>query len=758
MKGLTCVSRGVLGWAAALAICAASIAPAHAQESSTDLPEVIVDAQSASSAPATAAPAATAQSSPSSAFEPSEAKPTEKATGPVDGIVATRSATGTKTDTPILEIPQTVNVVTKDEIELRGAQNVSEALRYTPGIRVEEEGASETRRDNIISRGFLAPQFLDGLPVVGTPFELGVGQIESYGLERIEVLKGPASSLFGRSAPGGLVNMVSKRPTDEAIREMSFQAGSFERVQGAFDFSGRSNDDGTVLFRLTGLAQDSGTQVDFQSDDRLYIAPSLTFRPSSDTTLTVLAMYQWDDVSPFVQAPLYGSYFRHASGRTVPLSRNYGEPGYEGYEREHYSAGYILDHRFSEAVSFHQALRYARVDEDARLVGSLGMLDENATELDRFASVYAATTEGLSIDNSLEFKFATGLVDHKLITGFDYSWSSLVDRSGVNYSVAWGGDVPSIDIFNPIYGAAFTRPALGPASHNVQEQYGLYAQDQIAIDNWILTLGGRYDWAPSRSDYEGTFPEKNDDEAFTGRAGLTYLFANGFAPYVSYSESFQPLAGRDANGSAFKPTTGTQYEAGVKYEPRGFPGLITASVFDITQQNVLTPDPNDPLGWDYVQAGEVTVRGFELEGKAEVARGLDVFGGYAYLDAEITKSTTAGEIGNRFAKVPRHQASFGFFYKMPGHSFAPGLGFGGGVRHIGNSFSDNANIYAIDNVTLFDASLSYDFGAVVPDMEGVTLHINATNLFDEEYFAQAGDYGAIFGNRRTVHAKMKYAW
>lgn len=678
----------------------------------------------------------------------------ETATSPVNGYVATRSATGTKTDLALLETPQAINVVTADEIAARGAQNLGQALRYTPGIASQMEGGSEGRRDSVYTRGFYAAQYVDGLPVAGGVFGYGVTQIEPYGLERVDVLKGPASVLFGRNAPGGLVNGVSKRPTSEPYREVAFSAGSFDRVQGAFDVSDALGD--SVRFRVAGLTRDSGTELGESKDDRDFIAPSLSWTPREGTRLTLLATYQKDEANSFQQAPAEGSYFPNPLGE-VDGNRYWGVPDYDRYKREFWSVGYEFEHRFNEHVQIRQNLRVAEVKDDMRWVGPWALIDYQW--LERYAMAYKSTSKVVAVDTQAVFDFETGALDHQLLAGLDHVRHTLRDGSYSDPSMdppSWGGTLPLVDIFNPDLDAEITPGEWGDGYDQVQRQRGVYVQDRIRLGNWIALLGLRHDRAEGRSSYFPDPPESTSDDELTTRIALTYVFDSGVAPYLSYSESFSPTAGRDVEGKPFEPTTGTQYEFGVKYQPDGVDAFVSAAAFEITQQNVLTPDPFDPFA--QVQTGEARVRGIELEGKANPLPGLDLVASYAYLDSEVTESSTEAELGEPLPWVSRRQGSVWAAYTLQRGSIAPGLGFGIGARYTSRYYSNLGGAYPIDALTLYDASISYDFGLALASLRGLTLNVAVQNLSDKEYLVSGSDWAGNYGQGRTVYGTLAYRW
>jgi len=677
----------------------------------------------------------------------------EKADGPVKGYTATRSATGIKSDVPIREIPQSVNVVTSDQMNDQGAQSMGEALRYTPGVSVENFGALSQTDAYTRVRGFRTDLYLDGtrLPIRGD----GAASyaMEPWGLERIEVLKGPASSLYGASGPGGMINMVSKRPRADMQSEVQLQTGSYNRYQGAFDVGGAIIDDESALFRITGLMRDSDTQVDYAEDNRRFIAPSFTWKPGENTSFTLLGQYS-DEKSnwPFFNLmPPSGTFLSNPNGQ-IPRSRNTGEPGYDRLDRYQYAVGYEVEHRFADNLSVRQNLRYGEVKSDVNAVANVFgffFTADNRT-IARVPIAALDKAEALTIDNRLEAKFGTGILEHNAIVGLDF-------RDEDSFRDFRQGAISFLDIYNPVYGAPIATPTTIAALNSTDErQIGVYAQDQIRLDGWLLSLSGRYDWVNSKihNQITNVRTEQKDAEA-TGRAGLAYVFENGLTPYASVATSFQPVSGLDAAGRPFNPSTGIQYEAGIKYQPPGSQSLFTAAVFDLTQQNVVTADA---FGFSR-QTGEIRVRGLELEAKTQLTESWSLLASYAYLDAEVTKSQRAAELHRRPAETPDHQASLWTQYQFL-DGLMNGLTVGAGVRYVGQS-EDDSHTLQLPNYTLFDARLAYALGGLSPTLDGATLSVNGTNLTDKYY--ATGCFGTFatacaLGPGRMITATLGYRW
>jgi len=683
----------------------------------------------------------------------------ENGWGSVKGLVAQNTVTGSKTDTPIIEIPQSISVVTADQIRQQGAQTVSEALRYTPGVDSEAFGY-DARFNHFTIRGFQVDkyQYVDGMKFPAGNY--AIPRIETYGLERVEVLRGPTSGLYGQNVPGGMINLISKRPTEETIREVQVGTGYPALGQGAFDFSGPANVEKTVLYRFVGAGSFGDTQIDHTTDKRLYFAPSVTFKPTEDTKLTILSHIQRDNVEGWSGTflPMQGTLLPNPNGK-IPSSRFVGEPGYDHYRRDQNAIGYEFEHRFTDALLFRSSARYADVNVDAPNVYPNGLRADLRT-LDRDTLRFRDYVRNATTDNNVTAKFNLGPISHTVLAGLDYQWTRDRDRFD-----GPAGATPPLDIFNPVYGA--TLPGLTPVTDNdiEQQQLGIYLQDQIRLSNWLLTLGGREDWARGRITnmmVPNSAPTTTENQAFTGRAGLSYLFENGVAPYVSYSTSFEPTVGATYEGKLFVPTTGQQYEAGVKYQPPGSRMLFTAAGYQLTQQNVLTPDirPGAPP-YSQIQQGEIRVRGAELEAKMQAWSGWDLIGSYTFADAVITKSNSdvnGVPIEGKFVtSIPRHQAALWAKYTVDSGPLT-GLGLGAGVRYRSSIWADDLNQIGVPAVTLVDASLSYDLGKANPQWTGMTLNLNASNLLGKDYVANC-QYGVCYyGLSRTVTARLTYRW
>ncbi len=698
----------------------------------------------------------------------------ERAWGPARGYVAQRSATGTKTDTPLIETPQSISVVTRQQIEAQGAQTLNQALRYTSAVIPETRGATATRLDQMTVRGFSPAQYLDGLRLPGSRDALP--QVDMFRLERIEVLKGPSSVLYGQAPPGGIVAMVSKQPTAARFNEITLQGGTYEDFRGTLDLSGPIDAEGKYRYRLLGSVRDADGQVKHTRERRIFVSPSFAWRPDENTTLTIFGHYQRDPhAGSYGSVPAWGSALRNPLGR-IPTNFYDGEARFEKSDREQASIGYAFEHRFDNTWTVWQNFRYIHSNGHYRSLYNASRLNADMRTLWLSAITTKVDIDAVALDNQAQARFTTGPLSHTLLFGLDYRWQGTDTLSGSAANVA------RIDLFTPSYGKPIATPAFTSDQWQTDRQIGLYLQDQIKFDRWVLLLGGRYDWIKTRSRTKtiatgATSRSGLDDSAFSGRAGLVYLFDSGFAPYVSYTQSFEPQSGFGFGGKPFDPTRGRQYEVGLKYQPPGINSFITLSMFDLVRTNVLTTDP-DPThicgtGRCQMTAGEVRSRGVEIEGKASLADGLNVTASYAYLDNKTTKSNSTTLIDTTIVGVPtvtvplkgkvptgipRHTASLWVDYTVQDGRFA-GWGLGGGMRYVGTSWGDSANTFKVSDYVLFDASVSYDFGQLGPRLQGLKATLNVTNLFDKKYVGSCLSYAwCWYGYRRTAIASLRYQW
>jgi iron complex outermembrane receptor protein len=683
----------------------------------------------------------------------------ESAWGPADGYLATRTAAGTKTDTPIVEAPRSMSVITRQQLDERQVLNLNDALRYTAGVQSSGYGA-DSRADWLRVRGFDPTQFLDGLPLPKGSF--ANPKVEPWNLERITVLRGPASSVYGQTPPGGMLDMISRRPQAESAQQIEVQAGSNEHKQINFDSTGKIDDEGRFLYRVSGVVRDSNAPVDHIPDKRYNLAPSLTWNIDDDTRLTFISQYTRDDTGITGQfLPLQGT---QLAGSTISHHKNLGEPDWDFYDRTYYALGYAFEHRLNDVWQFRQNLRYTKSDLSFQAVNvaTFNTVDADGN-VNRESGIVNEDISQFAVDNNFQADFQTGAISHTLLLGLDHQ------RSNTNYQWLYGGsylydaggnvignNVPPINVNNPVHGQDMSNVSYFALQDYSQKtrQTGLYVQDQMALDNWRLTLGGREDWVHTGTTFHalGDATSTQRDAAFTGNVGLSYVFDNGVTPYISYTESFQPSTGASASAvQSFKPTNGRQYEVGVKYQPVGSKTLLTAAVYDLRQDNVKVTE-----GSLNRQVGELQVRGLELEATTEVTDNLKLVGSYTYTDTKILKGLPA-EVGNRMALIPRNQATLWSDYTWHA-GLLDGFGVGAGVRYVGDTYGNttNTDVAHVPSYTVYDAAVHYDLGRANNSLKGVTLAVEAKNLLNKDYLSNCDGYWCYYGDERNVVASVNY--
>ncbi|WQN26941.1 TonB-dependent siderophore receptor [Stutzerimonas stutzeri] len=671
------------------------------------------------------------------------------------GYRAIQSATASKTNTSVLEIPRSISVVTRRRMDDQKSQTLTEVLGYVPGIFAPPFAAGDGQAgDLFFIRGFNATDYgygllRDGLRVQGNRYDT---TSEPFGLERVEVFRGPTSILYGENAPGGVVNLVSKRPTVDSRGEVQLSYGTHDRRQLGVDVSGPLNEGGSVLGRMVVLGRKSDTQVDHQPDDRLYLAPSLTLNFDDANALTLLGTYQRDRTLIELGYPAAGTLLRHPNGKIDP-STLLGNPDWDDFERETWTLGYEYSHRFNESWQFRQNSRYMQSRIDRREMWP-GNLDNAGFGTNVINTAYDRENRSIaySLDNQVEGNFKLAEVDNTLLVG------ASLDRTSFNqnWNAGFGGIV---NVFDPVYtGSPVTSTAVQNALLE-QRLYGLYTQLQSRIDNWVFLLGGRYDRVNSSyRNKAGTLNAPADldywDGQFTWQAGLMYQFDNGVSPYLSYSTAYNPTQQVSSTSGPLDPTTSEQYEAGVKYEPKGWNTTVSASIYDLRKKD---DSLYDSVVGDYRNIGRSRAKGVELEVSSDLTDNFNLTSAYTYTDSRITKDAPGSLLEDRqITGVPRNQASIWATYRFLDGGLK-GLRIGGGARHFDSTFAyTSPALYGkldTGDVTLVDAALGYSIN------EQWSAELNARNVLDKEYVAGCNNAGRCYwGEERTLLATLTYDW
>ena len=666
------------------------------------------------------------------------------ATAPVDGYSAERTRSATKTDAPLAETPQAVSVIGSDQIDAQGARDLRQVMRYVSGVVPELRGNVASRYDQLTLRGFQPDLYLDGLKQLS--YFYTIPKTDPFLLERVEVVKGPASVLYGQTPPGGLINLVSKRPVEDQENRFYLETGNDSRLGAGFDIGGALDEDGDALYRVvaTGSRRD-GPQETVETSN-FSIAPSLRLRLSEDTEFTLLGKYRNDpDSGSYGALPYRGTVDPLGDGSKLDRDFYDGDENFESFDRKTVQLGYEFSHWFNDSLEFRQNFRFRDAEVDYRSVYGAGLVDDET--LARGTAASQESVNGILVDNQLLGYADTGPVEHTLLAGFDYQNLDADRYYGL-------GAAPSLSIADPNNDQAITPPARSSYDFD-QDQIGFYLQDQAKLGRLTMLAGGRYDVIDTTAvGPDGTNRDTRTDRAFTGRLGALYAFDNGIAPYVSYAESFQSPATSNTAAGILDPTEGEQYEAGLKYQPPGSDALFTASAFELTRTNVPTTDPATQIT---TQTGEVRIRGFEIDGKASLASGLDLSLAAAYLDSEIT-SADDGTEGNEFSQTPDYTASLWLDYTQPGGAWK-GAGAGVGLRYVGEQQVTNDNDLQVPDYTVADAALHYELGGIKPAWNGWRVALNVQNVFDKKYVSScASPNFCYYGYGRETTATVSYRW
>tara|TARA_R110000782_G_scaffold268689_1_gene365608 strand:- start:140246 stop:142297 length:2052 start_codon:yes stop_codon:yes gene_type:complete len=648
-----------------------------------------------------------------------------------DQIVVTGYA-GTKTDTALVELPQPVKVITAAQYEAQGAISISDTVKYAAGVLANPYGR-DTRVDGFNVRGIDALQFRDGMRDIFSYYASITS--DPYNFERVEIVRGPASVLFGQGSIGGLVNLVSKSPDFVTRGELSAVYGSFDRKELLGDINYALSD--TLAVRAVGRLRDADTYVKHVPDDRVMFAPSLRWKPTPDTDVVLTGLYQEDDTGSTSQfLPIVGT-FRPNPGAPGKLDRYtfVGKPGWDRYAGRSLQGMASVTHNFSDAVRLSVKARY--IDSDLEYFTHYANSYSNPTDpfapdrrtIGLSASASDARMNVFSTDNNLQFNFNTGAnIEHKLLVGLDYSWNKVGKRN------AFGAE--TIDLYDIDYDTLLTYDPSGPFAYDSQKQLGVYVQDQIRFfDRVSVVLGARRDRVTSSAG--------STDHATTFRAGIIGEIGAGLSPFFSYTESFLPIAGSltDVNGNIgdpFKPQTGTQFEAGVKWQPE--PGtLVTVTAFHVKERNrVLYGE-----GSLTTQSGELTTRGIEVEASHTLPGNFELLANYGY-------NKLRSETDSALNYLPRHIASIWSTktFGLPGEAR---LRLGAGVVYTGKRRSDGPawNIVTPGNTTV-DALAEVSWN-------NWRFAINATNLLNNRFYASCLARGDCFmGAPRNVMATVGY--
>lgn len=678
---------------------------------------------------------------------------------PVDNVVVLGQMTrysALKSDAPIMETARSVSVETERQIRDKGALELADAYVYSAGVYGQTYGFA-TRGDWVKVRGLDVPEYRDSLQALFGSYNNTRPHI--YTIEQVEILKGPASVLYGQGSPGGLVNVVSKLPEADHIDEVVLQYGGFDHKQAAADLGGTIGGSDNWLYRVIGVYRDSDTQVDFAEDDIRVLAPSITWRPVEGTNITLLANIQENDSEAGAQfVPIDGTLRPAANGEFIDSEDFFGEPSFDRYITESRSLTVLADHVINDVWTLDVTARWTDGEADYRqawpsFIGGDRYVYNPGGGLYRGGMVprtfYAsdAWSEQYAMDTRLRAEFDTGGWGHDLMLGLQYqdvtTENDFANAYALGYDFVTGGPDATygdrfwINLFDPAYGNVPSDSIMdgffvdGPEADT--RDRGIYVNDQLSHGRWRLTAGLRYD--DIRTD-DGSTVQR--DDALSASVGALYAFDNGLAPYASYAESFEPVVGVDnVTQESLEPQEGRQYEVGLKYQPAGYRTQVTVGLFDIEQSNL--PTPNSLPAASSQQEGVAEIRGAEVEAISRL--------GDFTLEVNASRLDTENADGFRFASVPENQASAWLGYR-PGGQWQ-GVKAGLGVRYVGESYGGADNIET-PSYTLADLMIGYGRGQW-------EFTLNARNLTDKEHLATCLSRGdCFFGQRRTVVGSIAY--
>ena len=651
--------------------------------------------------------------------------------------VAQNAASLLKSDAPLFETAQAVSVVTREQLDQKQATTLAEAINGIAGVVSGQRGRRGWDDFNIRGQSANNQIFIDGLR---TSARSAVA-VDLSGIDQVQVLKGPASVNFGQVAPGGLVNLVTKRPEAENFARTDLSYGSYDFKQATFDLNYAPQNTEKGAFRLSGRYADQDDPVDYVYFKNLYISPTYNFDLGEHADLSVIASYQHREYQRYQGAPLVGTLLPSSLGK-IDSSFFSGDPASDPYKADVYRAGWNFKYDFGNELVFRQNAAVQKTEMNGGFISLQAGGTETAVK--RRLEVQDWDYTNYTIDQNFQKTFQFGQTTHELLLGFDVMQEkreTLADRC--NFA--------SINPFQPHYNQGCIT-ALSLNSHSITElqDMGLYARNRIALgDQWIINLSGRYDWAKSSSEnvLKGTKTDPQDDQAFTGNASVMYLANQFVAPYISYATSFIPNIGTDKNDALFEPEKGKQYEIGMKFQSADQQIQGALSWFDLRRQNVLVNDPTD-INYQITE-GEQTTQGIEAEVNAALSDRWTSSVAYAYTyDSKTTKSTELTAIGERLENTPEHTYSLMTRYRPQGV-----LGWYVGAGITGASATELAGLNVeLPAYTIYNADAGYD-----TEHWGAQLSIR--NLFDKNYYSGVIDNRVVaFGNSRQVNFAVKFKY
>ncbi|MDR9892419.1 TonB-dependent siderophore receptor [Pseudenterobacter timonensis] len=642
--------------------------------------------------------------------------------------------------------PQVINTISAQEITQRHATSVNEILRYAPGVSTETRGNTSYMSEYKI-RGFTVDQeFYNGLQLPYNVTGNTKARIDPLLIESVDILKGPASVLYGGGSPGGLVNIQGKKPQQTSRTEVGFNTGTRNLKEGYLDSTGQLVND-EWSYRLLGKAVEGDDQPHTTRTENYLIAPSVTWQPDARTRLTIDALAQNSpSLSPSNPLPL--AYLRSGYADR----RDYAGDEWSGFKQRQWMLGYSLEHEFDNGWGFNQKARYFDVDTHQQSIYATGTGSE-VYQLNRFAYTTDEDLHSFNIDNQVTKTVALGEWRHHLLAGFDYQ------KLNSHFHYRYASATPGIDMRDPNYGQV-DENALGlyTAQKNrlSYQQNGYYLQDQIEYGGLNLLGSLRYDdYRSATTDYL-----QNGDKAWvsqdrvTKRLGALYAFENGISPFISYSEGFAPVSPQGTlTAKDVKPTTSKQVEGGLKYLLADYATTLTASVFNIRQKNVVTSDPGF---LNYRQTGEVESKGAELSLISRPTDTVTLIANYAYTHAINTEDDKYKD--KRPTQVPENAFNLWGDYTFDSTPLR-GLTLGAGARYTGPMEISPANDQGkLGGTVQYDLAASYQMGDLLPSLAGLTLKASAQNITNKETLTCYDTTNCWIGRDRTMQVGASYTF
>lgn len=660
-------------------------------------------------------------------------------TGEQDGYRVRNSSTGTKTDTALRDIPQSIQVVPRQVLEDQNVTRLEEAIRNVPGVNTTFP-PNFSNGSFFAIRGFTTRDDSGNILRNGLPDFLATRQLDFSQIEQVEVLKGPSSVLFGRANPGGTINLITKQPLRDPFYEATASVGNYSYYRGTVDLSGPLEDSKQVLYRVNAAYQNIGSFTDFKNSERLFVAPVISWAISDRTKLTLEGEYSSSENEVDLGLPAAGTVLPNPNGR-IPLTRSITEPSAKPFDVDLYRIGYTLEHKFSDSLSLRNAFRVSSFYGTEDHVFGTGFEPDNRT-LNRSFTTRTIDQSSYNFAVDLVNKFSTGSIGHQVVFGVDLSRFETSRFRGVGRSIA------SIDVFNPVYGQPLGAASVSYDNGNSTDALGIYIQDQVTlVENLKLLLGVRFDtFNQTSKDFLENTETNVSGDAFSPRVGIVYQPVKPVSLYANYSSSFTPVTEIALDGSTFDPERGRQYEIGVKVD---FSDRLSATLafFDLTRSNVLVNDPNDPSF--SIQTGEQSSQGIELSIGGEILPGWNIFAGYAYTNAKVSEDTDPNLVDNRLENAPENSFNFFTTYEIQ-QGDLKGLGIGLGFFFVGDRQGDLANTFTLPSYLRTDASIFYK-------KERLRAQVNFRNVFNVDYYESAfGDFFVFPGEPFTVQGTISW--